>query len=909
MKKVLSFAAIASAFAISCTKAENDLMDPSAGRNVIQAVIEDDTRSYVTDGGTFNWTSGDKITLVGADNSNDTYNYVSGNNFSLEGSSSVTNPTVAYYPASSEHKADKFFLATSYTYTYEDGISTNAAMIATPPTEGDTYAFRHLGGLMRFNVKNVPVGAKSFSFTADGKKITGGFDIIDGIIKTDNSTSADNSVIISFTALTAVHDMTFYVPLPVGKYGDYKVAFSIEGQQDQVSHTSTGVTNTIDPKTLLLMPTFSFNNDGALIKGNAPAGVIDLEEGDDEVAYIVDSEGKGAEVVVVPGDDEEDAAAVATLNYTPAAGGSSTLSLSDGSADDAVSGESEGNVVVNAAPASGDAATVASLDIDMPTMTVTLQAPDGKTVTYNTVTATTAQNTLIIGKGISVGTLNLNGGNVVIEEGATVGTINNDNGKTITRRAKTKEGLISSIEAVLNGNGAIVEVVNDIADLDADNTITIPNGKTLILDLNNHTVSGISDQTGANRNMFTVKGTLNVKNGTVALQHSGTNMEWNNSTNVFDVTAGGVLNVDNAIVKNLGGSDMGFCVHLNNWGEVTLNATGTTFESNYVGIRAFNSGPDDNNITLSNCDIITGNSCIWVHNYTADDFSNDSEKAAKAAERLNFSFTDTRISRTSGSISLIRFGFTNAIYYSDIEMSEVVAGTEVALKWALDHGKNVIMNNDIALTSGLTIPADKVIALDLNGKTISQTSDTPVSMITNNGNLTIKDSSNGSGKIAFTFNGTVNNSIAANAISNRGTLVVEGGEISNTGTGNQIGYAIDNYNGSTLTVDGGEISASGSSYYDGIRLFCGSNPTTVTVNDGNISTIWAQNPTANKATEVNGTVIINGGTVGTIYYENYTTVKVKSGLTPTVSPYGAGSDNTTTTEDSEYTVYSFVHNN
>lgn len=908
MKKVLSFAAIASVFAISCTKAENDLMDPSAGRNVIQAVIEDDTRSSVTDGGTFNWTNGDKITLVGADNSNDTYNYVSGNSFTLDGTTpKVTNPTVAYYPASSEHKADKFFLATSYTYTYEDGVSTNAAMIATPPTQGDTYAFRHLGGLMRFNVKNVPVGAESFSFTAVGKKITGDFDIIDGIIKTENSTSADNSVIISFTALTAVQDMTFYVPLPVGKYGDYKVAFSIEGQQDQVSHTSTGVTNTIAPKTLLLMPTFSFDGPNKLDKGNAPAGVIDLEKGNQDVT-ISGSEGKGAEVVVVPADDKVDA--VATLNYQPAANGTSTLSLSDGSADDAVSGESEGNVVVNAAPASGDAATVASLDIDMPTMTVTLQAPGGKTVTYNTVTATTAQNTLIIGQGISVGTLNLNGGNVVIEEGATVGTINNDNGKTITRRVKTKEGLISSIEAVLNGNGAIVEVVNDIADLDADNTITIPNGKTLVLDLNNHTVSGISDQTGANRNMFTVKGTLNVKNGTVALQHAGTNMEWNNSTNVFDVTAGGVLNVDNAIVKNLGGSDMGFCVHLNNWGEVTLNATGTTFESNYVGIRAFNSGPDDNNITLSNCDIITGNSCIWVHNYTADDFSNDSEKAAKAAERLNFSFTDTRISRTSGSISLIRFGFTNAIYYSDIEMSEVVAGTEVALKWALDQGKNVIMNNDIALTSGLTIPADKVIALDLNGKTISQTSDTPVSMITNNGALTIKDSStNGSGKIEFTFNGTVNNNIAANAISNRGTLVVKGGVISNTGTGNQIGYAIDNYNGSTLTVDGGEISASGSSYYDGIRLFCGSNETTVTVNNGEISTIWAQNPTANKATEVNGTVIINGGTVGPIYYENYTTVKVKKAVTATVTSYGAGSDNTITTVDGEYTVYSFVHNN
>ena len=98
------------------------------------------------------------------------------------------------------------------------------------------------------------------------------------------------------------------------------------------------------------------------------------------------------------------------------------------------------------------------------------------------------------------------------------------------------------------------------------------------------------------------------------------------------------------------------------------------------------------------------------------------------------------------------------------------------------------------------------------------------------------------------------------------------------------------------------------SYYDGIRLFCGSNETTVTVNNGEISTIWAQNPTANKATEVKGTVIFNGGTVNTIYYENYTTVKVKTGVTAAVTPYGEGEENITTTTEGEYTVYSFVHN-
>ena len=219
--------------------------------------------------------------------------------------------------------------------------------------------------------------------------------------------------------------------------------------------------------------------------------------------------------------------------------------------------------------------------------------------------------------------------------------------------------------------------------------------------------------------------------------------------------------------------------------------------------------------------------------------------------------------------------------------------------------ENIKLVGNVALAGeSIEIAAGKTVVLDLNGQTISQTSSTPVSMITNNGNLTISDS-NGSGKIEFTFNGEVNNNIAANAISNRGTLVVEGGVISNTGTGNQIGYAIDNYNGATLTVKGGTISASGSSYYDGIRLFCGNKQTTVTVEGGTISTIWAQNPSANKATEVYGTVIVDGGNISTIYYENYTTVKVKTGVSTTVSAYGTGKENATTATDGDYTVYSF----
>lgn len=218
----------------------------------------------------------------------------------------------------------------------------------------------------------------------------------------------------------------------------------------------------------------------------------------------------------------------------------------------------------------------------------------------------------------------------------------------------------------------------------------------------------------------------------------------------------------------------------------------------------------------------------------------------------------------------------------------------------------ILLGKDFTISDTLLI--NRELTLDLNGYTISQESNIPMAMIANYGDLIIKDSSKGNGKIKYTFNGTTDGGKAANAIANRGNLTIEGGEISNTGAGNQIGYAIDNLTGATLVVNGGKITASGSSYYDGIRLFCGSNKeTTVTVNDGVISTIWAQNPSNNKATEVKGTVIINGSKIDTVYYENYTIVKVLEGQTCRVSPYGAGSENTTSKIENGYTIYSFNH--
>ena len=180
----------------------------------------------------------------------------------------------------------------------------------------------------------------------------------------------------------------------------------------------------------------------------------------------------------------------------------------------------------------------------------------------------------------------------------------------------------------------------------------------------------------------------------------------------------------------------------------------------------------------------------------------------------------------------------------------------------------------VALEESIEIAADKVVTLDLNGKTITGTPTEKEAyyVISNKGTLTIDDSVGG-GAIVCDHKLEGSTAYAVNAISNHGTLTIEGGKIENKSTAAfQIGYAIDNYSGSAnavVVINGGEITASGSNYYDGVRLFANSttNENSVAVNGGTVSTIWTQNPSANDANNVKASVEITDGTVNALYLE------------------------------------------
>ncbi len=437
----------------------------------------------------------------------------------------------------------------------------------------------------------------------------------------------------------------------------------------------------------------------------------------------------------------------------------------------------------------------------------------------------------------------------------------------------------AELQAAIN-EGGTVALMEDI-DLSAlmsraaaDPSLKVPAGKEVVIDLNGFTLSSTSAQTGKNYDMIDVRGTLTVKNGTVVTKHEGANMGWGNSTNVFNVTAGGVLNIEDAEIKNLGGSDMAIGIHLNNWGEVTLNVNNSTITATYTAVRVFNSGYDMNNVTITNSKLVGDSQSFWVHNYTVEDFGTQA-KADAQAKLLNLNIlvknpvagatdaSNLNAAANNTFIGKIRYGFTNgSIFYNSDTVAVSNADELVA---GLESGK-VALTSDITLDKTIVVDNDAVI--DLNGCTLAgtSTSSKTSSLITvkKGAELTLT----GEGTVTFEaanpdvdWNPEGFPTYANNTIRCEGKLVVDGVTIKNTTNPGGASYAIDCYPGADLVVNSGLIDGCGKL---AIRMFCNSNTdaTNVTINGGTITgkrAIWVQLPSSNINNERLANLTINGG--------------------------------------------------
>ena len=221
-----------------------------------------------------------------------------------------------------------------------------------------------------------------------------------------------------------------------------------------------------------------------------------------------------------------------------------------------------------------------------------------------------------------------------------------------------------------------------------DPTYTIAAGKTLTIDLNGKKLSATSTQTGANYNMFDVRGTLTMKNGTIEYEHKGENMHWNNFAEIFYVGFNGTLNLDGVTAKNMGGSEMAYVIDMCNATNITVNIKNSVLESTYIPIRVFNNNSTGvNNVTVEKS-TLKGKYCFWVQYWLADGRDEATLKNTLNLNIFNSSENENEFIYNNNYNTPILLGYADFIMVDSYGITKSVSedGTEVILGSLVENG-------------------------------------------------------------------------------------------------------------------------------------------------------------------------------------------------------------------------------
>ena len=470
----------------------------------------------------------------------------------------------AVYPYMEAHaiRGDKleYIFPAIYEYTSVDtdffnGMSVSVPMLAKL-SEGDNSAkFKHLGGLIAFKFSNLPAGNNQKVIITSDQQIA-------GLTRTDltadvpeirpiqNPGTDDREVVITFS-LSEAQAGVFYLPVPVGVY---EIGISlIDSDGKETFKTGWKGLNVTRAKILYT----NLNPDN--IEGGGEGGSGSVEGGEGDITF---ENGNATVDTVTPDADgnatfslpkaEGDAGQPHTLTFSNIADGVKTIEIQE---QDNVAG----NPIENLNIAIPGAAGGIDLKIDLPNTTVTLVPENGALILGN-VEASTAENTLKIGSGVSINKLIIKKGNVVVADGANISAIekHQDNSAAVAYAyfEKTKPSLTATGVELLTFEehlragieaGGEVKLLGDIA---LNSPLTIPSGKEVILNLDGKTLSQEKECTAAYQ-MILNRGTLTVTgNGKISFKDTGSgdlNLTWGSYT----ISNYGNLIVNNGRIENI----------------------------------------------------------------------------------------------------------------------------------------------------------------------------------------------------------------------------------------------------------------------------------------------------------------------------------------------------------------------
>lgn len=230
MKNIYLLGLLAIPFLSNCSNEEMiESVQPVKGNYTIDATIgQTEARTVVTADFKVNWTTGDCIGVYGQTSTNLSFALSEGAgsaNGRFTGTIEKDAPVFAYYPyaagTSLSEKTLTMTLPAQYAYT----ANSNGPMIAKYNPTNNSLSFKHLCGLLKVTVNDIPATATKFVLEGSddiaGTGTVADIDAVDAALSVSASGSKTVTVTLSEAAASS---KSFYFPLPVGTYTSLSIS-------------------------------------------------------------------------------------------------------------------------------------------------------------------------------------------------------------------------------------------------------------------------------------------------------------------------------------------------------------------------------------------------------------------------------------------------------------------------------------------------------------------------------------------------------------------------------------------------------------------------------------------------------------------------------------------------------------
>lgn len=393
--------------------------------------------------------------------------------------------------------------------------SSNGPMYAkvTNPDNLSALSFKHMAAMIKLTINKIPAEATTFKIIASNNiagTCTVDLTAADPILTVASNGSKE--ITASFTASNDIKSRNFYIPLPTGTYSS--ITAQLTNGSDKVYFTKTLNDKILGRRDILVVSPL----DCVVVDATTPSALStaladskNLPQEAPTAATVTDIAVSGSfnttsgsnDGIAIPVLQNSDINL--TFNTAPTTSTAAPLTLTD-KTNTSVSAPAATatNSVSLAVPETTAEQEAPSVAITMPSTTVTLAAVGNK-ATYNEVTATTAQQTLIINAGVTVKKLTVKGGNLKIY-GKVEQLVHDASDTTIYIIKGTEASLPATIDSkfVVQSDVAVLKTAfanGEDFKLSADADITgqsvsVPAGKSVVLDLNGYTLTADNSATG-----------------------------------------------------------------------------------------------------------------------------------------------------------------------------------------------------------------------------------------------------------------------------------------------------------------------------------------------------------------------------------------------------------------------------